>query len=191
VPTGAIPVAPEEVKDDAQVVVLRPLIPRGDGSNMGYKITLILGIDKMKMITLAIALALAASGAGVSAQEQRIYDLGPVVDVSHVKVEPGQLNAYMSNLNNVWRRGMEDRKRRGEVLDYRVYQNMAPGVDEADLFLVVTYKNAAVMDTSLDEIDRRTVAMQGSIGAANQATIARGQLRTILGNDLLRELRFR
>jgi hypothetical protein len=145
----------------------------------------------MKLYSIAIAAALAISSVSVSAQEQRVYDQGPVVAVSYVKVEPGQLNAYMSNLNNLWRRGLEDQKRRGEVLDYRVYQNMAPGIGEPDLMLVITYRDAAVMDTSLDEMDRRTAALQGSVTAANQATVARGRLRTIMGSELLRELRFK
>ena len=145
----------------------------------------------MKLLSLAVGAALFVTASAASAQDQRVYDLGPVVSVTHVKVEPGQLDAYMSNLNSLWRRSLEDAKRRGEVLDYGVYQNMAPGREEADLMLVVTFKNAAVMDTSLDELDRRTAAMQGSLSAANQATVARGKLRTILGNDLLRQLKFK
>jgi hypothetical protein len=68
---------------------------------------------------------------------------------------------------------------------------MAPGVGAPDLMLVVTYKNAAVMDTSLDELDRRNIALQGSLEAAGQATQSRVSLRTVMGNDLLRELRFK
>ncbi len=145
----------------------------------------------MKLLKLVLGAAIALSATAATAQDQRVYDLGPVVAVSHMKVEPGQLNAYMSNLNNLWRKSMEDGKRRGEVLDYGVYQNMAPGAGDADLMLVVTYKNAAVMDTSLDELDRRTTTMQGSIGAAQQATVARGKLRTVMGSQLLRELKFK
>lgn len=145
----------------------------------------------MKLVSLALCAAVALSATAATAQDQRVYDLGPVVAVSHMKVEPGQLNAYMSNLNSLWRKSLEDGKRRGEILDYGVYQNMAPGPNDANLLLVVTYKNAAVMDTSLDELDRRTTAMQGSIGAAQQATIARGKLRTVMGNQLLRELKFK
>jgi len=145
----------------------------------------------MKLLKLALGAAIALSATAATAQDQRVYDLGPVVAVSHVKVEPGQLNAYMSNLNSLWRKGLEDAKRRGEVLDYGVYQNMAPGSNDADLMLVITYKNAAVMDTSLDELDRRTTAMQGSVGAAQQATVARGKLRTLMGSQLLRELKFK
>lgn len=145
----------------------------------------------MRMFGLALGAAMALSATTVSAQDQRVYDLGPVVAVSHVKLEPGQLNAYMNNLNSLWRKSMEDGKRRGEILDYGVYQNMAPGAGDPDLMLVITYKNAAVMDTSLDELDNRTTAMQGSISAAQQATVARGKLRTIMGGQLLRELKFK
>lgn len=145
----------------------------------------------MKLIHIATVGA-ALMGTSVTAQDaKRVYDQGPIGDVTHVKVEPGQLNAYMENLNGLWRRSMDDAKRWGEVLDYRVYTNMAAGKDEPDLLLVTTYRNAAVMDTSLDELDRRTAAMQSSITKANQATIARGKLRTILGNDLYRELTFK
>lgn len=144
----------------------------------------------MKLLTLALSTAMAFSATAALAQD-RVYDLGPVVAVSHMKVEPGQLNAYMSNLNSLWRKSMEDGKRRGEILDYRVYQNMAPGAADADLVLVVTYKNAGVMDTSLDELDRRTTALQGSVAAAQEATIARGKLRTVMGSQLLRELKFK
>ena len=144
-----------------------------------------------KLLGLALGAAMSLSATGAAAQDNGVYDLGPVVAVSHVKVEPGQLNAYISNLDNLWRKSLEDGKRRGEVLDYAVYQNMAAGAGDADLMLVITYKNAAVMDTSLDELDRRTAAMQGSVGAANQASVARGKLRTIMGNQLLRELTFK
>jgi hypothetical protein len=142
------------------------------------------------LLKLALSAAIALSTTAATAQD-RTYNLGPVVAVSHMKVEPGQLNAYMSNLNNLRRKSLEDGKRRGEVLSYGVYQNMAPGANDADLMLVVTYKNAAVMDTSLNELDRRTTTMQGSLSAAQQATIARGKMRTVMGSQLLRELKFK
>ena len=141
---------------------------------------------------LQIALLAALLATPAMAQDApRVYDMGPVVEVTHVKIEPGQFDAYMANLNSVWRRSMEDGKRRGEVLDYKVLSDMAPDAGQGDLVLMVTYKNAAVMDTSLDELDRRTAAMQGSVAAAQQASVARGKMRTILGSDLYREMTFK
>jgi hypothetical protein len=145
-----------------------------------------------KFLTAVAGAVLAGSSVAALAQgAPRVYDLGPVVEVTHVKTEPGQLDAYLANLNSLWRPSLEDQKRRGEVLDYKVLRNMAPGRDEGDLILVVTYRNAAVLDTPLDEMDRRTVARQGSVAAAQQATIQRGKLRTILGTSLYREMPFK
>lgn len=142
------------------------------------------------MLATAVAL-LAVATPAVAQQAPRVYDQGPVVVVSYVKVEPGQLQNYMANLNSVWRRQQEEGKKRGEVLFYGVYQVVSPRPGEPDLQLVIGYKNAAVMDTSLDELDRRTAAMMGSLDAAQKATIDRGKLRTIVGGTMLRELVFK
>lgn len=144
----------------------------------------------LKLFTAIAGAALLATS-GFAQDAPRVYDMGPVVDITHVKIEPGQQDAYLANLNSLWRRTMEDGKRRGEVLDYKVLSNMAPDAGEGDLVLMVTYKNAAVLDVSLDEQDRRAVAMQGSMGAVQQADVARGKLRTILGSDMYRELTFK
>lgn len=145
-----------------------------------------------KILMILVGSALAGSSATAVAQDApRVYDLGPVVAISHVRTEPGQFDAYLANLNGLWRPGLEEAKRRGEVLDYKVMANMARGRDEGDVMLVITYKNAAVMDTSLDELDRRTAARQGSVAAANAASIQRGKLRTILANGLYREMLFK
>ena len=145
-----------------------------------------------KLMALSVASIILGLSSPAAAQETpRVYDLGPVVEVIQVKVEPGQLRAYMANLDGLWRRSMEDGKRRGEILDYGAYEVMDPRPGEGDLQLVVIYKNAAVLDLSLDEQDRRTAAMEGSVGAATQATVTRGKLRTIMGTQLLRELKFK
>ena len=146
---------------------------------------------KTSLIAL-VAAAVGFAGTAASAQDApRVYDLGPVVAISHVKTEPGQFDAYLVNLNSVGRRSLEDGKKRGDVLDYKVLSNMAPGAGEGDIMLMITYKNAAVLDTSLDELDRRTAAMQGSVSAASQASVQRGKLRTILGAEMYRELPFK
>ena len=147
------------------------------------------------MKTLFLSLSLATAGlAAVPANAQqapRVYDNGPVVVISYVKVEPGQMQNYMANLNNVWRRQQEEAKKRGDVVFYGVYQTVSPRPGEPDLQLVIGYKNSAVFDTSLDELDRQTVALIGSTDVAQRATIERGKLRTIMGGTMLRELVFK
>src|SRR5579872_5051671 len=91
-----------------------------------------------------LGLVIAATPVGSNAQDApRVYDLGPVTEVSTVRVEPGQLREYMAYLNGVWRRGMEEDKRRGEVLNYTIYEPMDGHDADGNLLLVVTYRNAA------------------------------------------------
>lgn len=138
---------------------------------------------------LLLGIVMAASA---NAQEPpRVYDLGPMTEVSTVKVEPGQLRDYMAYLNGAWRRGMEDSKRRGEVLNYAIMEPMDGREAEGNLVLVVTYRNAALLDTPLDVLDQRAVALQGSISNAQAATISHAKMRTILGTRIYRELTFR
>ncbi len=145
-----------------------------------------------KVIGIAAAAIALMISLPVAAQDvPRAYDLGPVVEVTNVRVEPGQLRTYMNYLSGTWRASMEDAKRRGEVITYGVYEPFDGREADGNLQLVVVYRNAAVMDTSLDELDRRTAAMQGSVAAADQGAAQRVRMRTILGTTLLRELRFR
>lgn len=147
---------------------------------------------KTRFRTLAATASLLATTAPALAQQApRVFDEGPVLVVSYVKVEPGQLRNYMANLNSVWRRQQEEGKKRGDVLYYGVYEVVTPRPGEPDLELVIAYKNAAVMDTPLDEQDRRTAAMMGSLDAAQKASIERGKMRTIVGGTMLRELVFK
>ena len=150
----------------------------------------------MKLIRTALAAALlagtgfAAPALAQQAQAPRNYELGPVVEIRTMKVEPGQLNNYMALLNGVWRKQQEERKKAGEVLDYGVYQPMAGSEAEGNLQLVVVYKNAAAMDTSLDILDKRLTALAGGPEAQARGVVERNKLRTFVGTSLLRELRF-
>ena len=85
---------------------------------------------------------------------------------------------------------MEARKKAGDVLDYGIYQPMAGNDADGNLQLVVVYKNAAVMDTSLDALDKLLTATIGGPEAQAKAIVERNKVRTPIGVSLLRELRF-
>lgn len=148
----------------------------------------------MKHLRTAFAAAMLI-GAGLAApaiaqQAPRNFELGPVVEIRHIKVEPGQLNNYMALLNTVWRKQQEERKKLGEVLSYGVYQPVVGNEADGNLQLVVVYKNAAVMDTSLDVLDKRLAALAGGPEAQARGVAERNKVRTFVGTSLLRELRF-
>ncbi len=129
-----------------------------------------------------------ATLAGTAAAADRPYTEGPVSIVTSVKTEPGMFDAYMNWLQTGWKKSMEAQKAAGIVVGYAVYSTQARSPDEPDLYLVVTYKNMAAfdgLDARVDPIMEKTFGTQQQM---NQAAIDRGKMRTILGDEMIREL---
>ena len=97
---------------------------------------------------LALAGPAAAQQAAPPQPSGRVFDQGPVVVISEVKIMPGQRRAYAQYLGGRWRMSMEAAKKRGEVLDYRVYENTHRREGEGHFFFITTYRDAAVQDIS-------------------------------------------
>ena len=146
----------------------------------------------MRRAGMGLACVLAIAGGGASAQQAaappgRVFEQGPVVVISEVRILPGQRRAYAQYLGGRWRMSMEAAKRRGDVLDYRVLENTHRREGEAHFFFVTTYRNAAVQDMSYAERERLAAA-----GAAPGVPPAPqlDALREELGETMLRELVF-
>ena len=138
-----------------------------------------------------LSLLLAVVAVPASAQE-RPYTDGPVVVVSAVKIVDGQFENYMAFLNGTWRPMMQASKDAGIVSDFHVYSAQAHNPNEADLYLVTSYPNMA----ALDDIDAKTDPIMAKVTKMNykQADEASGKrtvMRTLLGEQMLRELVFK
>ncbi|MFI4975351.1 MAG: hypothetical protein ACHP84_12490 [Caulobacterales bacterium] len=143
----------------------------------------------------ALAFAMASTsligGLGAHAQTtDRVYDNGTVWRVSAVETKPGQLRDYMKYLSTTWRATMEARKQTGDVISYKVLLVDSPRDHEPNLFLMVEYKNMAVFDRPLSDLDAQTATVFGSVAKAQESAIAREAMRTSRGQVLLRELQF-
>jgi hypothetical protein len=149
----------------------------------------------MKQLIKVVAVAMAASltiGGGAMAQTAaRVYESGPVWGFSYVETKPGMFDDYMAYIGSTWRSIQEAQKRAGDVLDYRVLTVAAPRDHEADVILMVEYKNMGVFDRSLDEQDKVTASAFGSMVKSNQAQISREAMRETRGSQLARELVFK
>ena len=138
-----------------------------------------------------LCLLLAVVAVPASAQE-RPYTDGPVVIVSAVKVMDGQFENYMAFLNGTWRPMMQASKDAGIVSDFHVYGAQAHNPDEADLYLVTTYPNMAAfddIDAKMDPIMAKVTKM--NYKQADEASGKRTVMRTLLGEQMLRELVFK
>jgi hypothetical protein len=136
---------------------------------------------------LATALLMVISTQSI-ADEARPYTDGPVINVSYIKIKPGMFDAYMTWVATERKTLMDEYKKAGIILDWRVYGAQAKGPNEPDLILTVTYKNMAAFDGLEDRQDVILKKVAGSLDKATAASIKREEMREVLGGELLREL---
>lgn len=143
----------------------------------------------MKPVLVMLAALLALQAAVAGAQEKRSYEEGPVTVVTSVRTVDGQYDNYMSYLARTYKPVMEAQKQAGLILRYAVYDRYPRGPDEADMYLVVTYPNMAAFDGLRDKTEAVASKVTGlSREKATQASVDRNRMRTILGDEMIREV---
>jgi hypothetical protein len=126
--------------------------------------------------------------AGAAVAADRPYSEGVVVNVSSVRTEPGQFEAYMAYLAGPYKQLMEEMKKAGIIVDYAVYQVVPRSPNDPDLFLTTTYKNMAALDGLDARSDAITEKVFGNLQQQSTSTVSRGKLRTLVGDELIREM---
>lgn len=145
----------------------------------------------MKGFQVWFAVSLMLVAGWVGAQERR-YTEGAVVAVTSVKVMDGQFENYMKFLDGTYKSSMEASKKAGIILDYSVFNASPRKPEDADLYLVVTYPNMAM----LDGLDGKMEPIMSSVTKMNvmqrdEASGKRTAMRTIMGRELIRELKLK
>jgi len=145
-------------------------------------------------LTAALAVLMYTSICSVSASAQdntRNWDYGNVIATSAVHLEPGALNAYINDLNGLWRIFLDQQVKDGNVASYRIIQSSFPRDGEPDLILITEHPNWAAFDLSNEYIEDLTKKLQGSLDKARDASIDRGKLRRLGGQSVYREIKFK
>lgn len=138
---------------------------------------------------LAVFTVLLAFFAAPASAQSRSYEEGPVTVVTSVEVMDGQYDNYINYLAKTYKPVMEAQKEAGVILRYAVYDRSRHPGEEADLYLVVTYPNMAAFDGLRDKSEAVASKVTGlSRDKATAASVERGRMRTILGDELIREV---
>jgi hypothetical protein len=148
----------------------------------------------MKSLVRSAALAaMLVLGAGAASAQtaERVYENGPVWIISYVETKPGMFDDYMAYLSTKWRDVNEADKKAGVVLDYKVLAVDSPRDHEADVILMIEYKNMGVFDRPLAEVEATAAKAFGSVVKSNQAFASRESMRTNRGNLTTREVLFK
>lgn len=143
----------------------------------------------MKKVILALAGAAAFLSLGaVASAADRPYTEGVVVNVSSVRTEPGMFDEYLKYLAGPYKQLMEEQKKAGIIVDYAVYSAVPRTPDDPDLYLITVFKNMAALDGLDAKSDPITEKIFGDMAKQTSATVSRGKLRTLIGDELIREL---
>jgi hypothetical protein len=128
---------------------------------------------------------------GTALAVDRPYTEGSVMEVSSIKTEPGKFLDYMAWLDGPYKKFMDQQKAAGVILDYNVYSAQPRGPQDPDLYLVTVYKNMAALDGLNEKSDAMAEKIFGDQQKASADTISRGKLRTVLGSELIRQLKLK
>jgi len=140
------------------------------------------------MLFVAALLAISTAQAA-----ERVYqDGGSVWAVSYVETKPGHFDDYIENLSQVWRRYLDEQKKDGQVLSYKMIPIAFPRDGEPDLMLMVEYKNWAAFDRFNNEyMDALSQRLQGGVDKARQSNVDREEIRTLRGGFVGQEIKFK
>jgi hypothetical protein len=120
------------------------------------------------------------------------YTDGPVTEVDYIRVDYGKFETYVDWLNSTWKPTMEAAKKAGLIIDYKVLRATPKTPDQPNIYLMITFRNMA---SSIGDNGDKSAAFEavtetviGSLAFQNKKRVERGQYRTVLGSELVREI---
>jgi hypothetical protein len=123
----------------------------------------------------------------VLAQEH--YTEGPVWRVSLVRVKPTQMDAYLTSLQQSSKPLLEQEKRDGTIMDYKLFiKETKHSPEDWDVCLAVEYKNHAAMDGLAAKGEMARDKILGGKQPAQQLSEKRAEIRELISSELLEEI---
>lgn len=123
----------------------------------------------------------------VLAQEH--YTEGPVWRVQLIRVKPTQFDAYLTSLRQSTKPLIEEQKRQGLIMDYKVFlKETKNSPEDWDICVAVEYKNHAAMDGLAAKGEAIRDKILGGKAQGQQLTEKRAEIREIISSELLQEI---
>src|SRR6202045_5342960 len=142
----------------------------------------------IKAAIFSVCLAVSSLSLNARAEDVRQYTEGPVTEVDYIQVEYGHFEEYIDWLNSTWKPTMEAFKKAGLIIDYKVFRLTPKSPDQPNIYLWITFKNAAAAldkGVELEYVARKVI---GSTEFQNKKRGERTGYRKVIGNELIREL---
>ncbi len=129
-----------------------------------------------------------APAAGQDAGPDAPYTRGPVWELSFIRIVPGMGDDYLKSLATTWKRSLDEAKKEGVVVSYKIISGLASGPDDWDLLLMVEFKSWAALDGAEAKMRAIEAKIVGNPDQTRTVMTKRLEVRHILGEKLAQEL---
>jgi hypothetical protein len=116
------------------------------------------------------------------------YTERSVWDITLVKTKPGLDDDYLRSIAQTFKGTMEEEKKQGLIIDYKVLIGEASNREDFNILLMVEYKNMAALDGLREKTEPIMAKVMGGQDAQRQLAVKRLDVREILGIKTMREV---
>jgi hypothetical protein len=120
---------------------------------------------------------------------QEHYTEGPIWRIQLIRVKPTQMDAYLTSLRQSTKPLIEEEKRQGMIMDYKVFlKETKNNPEDWDICVAVEFKNHAAMDGLAAKGEAARDKVMGGKQAAQQLGEKRAEIREIISSELMQEI---
>jgi len=134
-----------------------------------------------------LALLLVCVAPALFAQEH--YTEGPVWRIQLIRVKPTHMDDYLASLRKSTKPIMEEEKKQGIVMDYKVFlKETKNNPEDWDICVAVQFKNHAAMDGLAEKGEMMRDKILGGKKQGQELAEKRVEIREIISSELLQEI---
>jgi hypothetical protein len=128
----------------------------------------------------------------ISAQEEDLYEDGTVWSLTFVRTGANKSEEYLKGLANTWVASMEEAKKEGLIVSYKILEGASANQEDFNLILMIENKNMAAFDpdenreAKFDAIEKK---IKDKMGDDYDATVTNyDDIRNLMGTKFMREI---
>jgi hypothetical protein len=120
---------------------------------------------------------------------QEHYTEGPIWRVQLIRVKPTHMDEYLTSLRQSTKPLIEEQKRQGTIIDYKVFlKETKNNPEDWDICVAIEYKNHAALDGLAAKGEMARDKILGGKAQGQQLTEKRAEVREIISSELLQEV---
>jgi hypothetical protein len=144
-------------------------------------------MKKTLILIVSIGVSIVFTGL-CRAQSDAPYTEGSVWQITMVKAKYGMSDEYLQGLAKSFKGTLDEAKKQGLVMDYKILLGEAATQEDFDILLMVESKNMAALDNAREKFDPIARKIEGTPDQQRATATKRLEIREIMGSKLMREV---